>query len=57
MATFPVRSLEDCTKIMTAQGVGSPFELTEAVVRGNKLRVYKNLWPSLRFMWQTTKVS
>lgn len=54
MSTFPVRSLEECHRMMTSPG--TPWEMEEKEIRGNRLRVYKNVWPSMRFMWQTTKV-
>ena len=36
-------------------GPGGEFEIVEAEVLGNTLRVYKNAPPSVREVWQSTK--
>ena len=36
-------------------GPGSPFEISEAVIRGERLRVFKNTPPSLRSLWDLAR--
>ncbi|MCC6920512.1 MAG: acyl--CoA ligase [Alphaproteobacteria bacterium] len=46
---WPKASIAETYKILTAPG--APFEMEEAVVRGNSFRVYKNARPHLRALY------
>ncbi|PBK98193.1 long-chain-fatty-acid-CoA ligase [Armillaria gallica] len=46
MLWTPRCSVEEADKILTAPG--SPFEIETRVVNGRELKVWKNLWPSVR---------
>jgi long-chain acyl-CoA synthetase len=41
--------------IAQVTGPGSPFEITEALIRGERLRVFKNTPPSLRSLWEIAR--
>lgn len=45
----PKRTLEECDKILTAPG--QMHEVTEAVIEGRKMKVFKNAPPCLRDVW------
>jgi hypothetical protein len=53
-STSLVRSLGECHKILT--GPGMPWEMEQKVIKGRKVRVYKQLPPSVRDFWLATKV-
>jgi hypothetical protein len=52
---WPLRSLDECNKLLTAPG--SPWETEHKVIKGRPLTVYKHLPHSLRDFWLATKVS
>lgn len=45
----PVMSLEECDKILL--GAGQMHEVEDAVIRGQKMKVFKNAPPALRDVW------
>ncbi|GAA5964770.1 hypothetical protein JCM3765_002549 [Sporobolomyces pararoseus] len=49
----PKRTLTECHKILT--GPGMPWEMENKVIKGRKVRVYKQLPPSVRDFWLATK--
>ncbi|GAA5894576.1 class I adenylate-forming enzyme family protein [Sporobolomyces salmoneus] len=49
----PKRTLDECHKILT--GPGMPWEMENRVIKGRKVRVYKQLPPSVRDFWLATK--
>ena len=66
MVWEPKRTLAECMHFVTylitslipsftgnaiLYGPGMPFEMEHRLVDGRVLRVYKNLWPSLRAFW------
>ena len=48
----PVRSLEECTRILTAPG--AIYEYEQKTIFGRDLRVFKNLPESIRDFWLGT---
>ena len=48
----PVRSVEECTRILTAPG--AIYEYEQRTIFGRDLRVFKNLPASLRDFWLLT---
>ncbi|PSR90674.1 hypothetical protein PHLCEN_2v4823 [Hermanssonia centrifuga] len=57
MVWAPRRTIKECDAILC--GPGMPHEMESRVVDGRVLRVYKNLWPSLRsfWLWATSEFS
>ncbi|KAI0347210.1 acetyl-CoA synthetase-like protein [Trametopsis cervina] len=49
MVWIPKRTIAECDAILC--GKGMPHEMETCVIDGRVLRVYKNLWPSLRTFW------
>ncbi|GAA5863277.1 hypothetical protein JCM1840_007466 [Sporobolomyces johnsonii] len=49
----PKRSLEECHRIMT--GPGAPWEYEEKVIKGRRVKAYKQLPESVRDFWLATK--
>ncbi|CEQ39336.1 SPOSA6832_00846, partial [Sporobolomyces salmonicolor] len=50
---LPKRSLEECHRIMT--GPGAPWEYEEKVIKGRRVKTYKQLPGSVRDFWLATK--
>ena len=55
MATpsWPVRSLEECERLLTAPGTMHETEVR--LIKGQLYTVYKHLPPSLRALWLASK--